>query len=84
MSDDAMTVEAAEHQDAIVKDLKNRFTYHAPKGTQPERYVYLREQALYLAIEIMRNCPECRERSRAFNKLEEALMLVNAGIARNE
>jgi hypothetical protein len=65
-------------------DIDNRFTYHAPKGTQPERYEYLRRQARNLATDIVRNCPDSRERSLALTKLEEAIFWANASIARNE
>ena len=65
-------------------DINKRFTYHAPKEDQPERYVYLRNQAKNLAIDILRNCPDSRERSLALTKLEECIFWANASIARNE
>lgn len=65
-------------------DLKNRFTYHAPKGHQPERYEALRERAKELAELIVRLCPHSRERSLALTKLQEATMWANASIACNE
>jgi hypothetical protein len=64
--------------------VENNFTYHAPKGTQAERYVLLREHAKELAILIYGNCVESREMSLAITKLEEAVMWANAAIARNE
>jgi hypothetical protein len=64
--------------------IDNRFAYHEPKGDQPERYVYLRTQAKFLARNILRNCPPSRERSLAITKLEEAIFWANASIARNE
>lgn len=65
-------------------DLAKRFTYHAPKPTQPERYVALREKGKELATLIAQCCPESREQSLAITKLEEAIFWANAGIARNE
>lgn len=65
-------------------DLKNRFTYHSPKGTQPERYEALRSAGLELARMITDMSPASREQSLALTKLEEALFWANAGIARNE
>jgi len=65
-------------------DLEKRFTYHAPKATQPERYVALREAGKQLATLIAQCCPESREQSLAITKLEEAIFWANAGIARNE
>lgn len=64
-------------------ELENWFTYHAPNGTQPERYVALREAGKQLATLIAQCCPESREQSLAITKLEEAIFWANAGIARN-
>lgn len=70
--------------DADVKDLENRFTYHAPKGDQQERYQELRKGFLQLAKKIYDSCPHSRERSVAMTELESAAMWANASIARNE
>jgi len=64
--------------------LNNTFTYHAPFGTQQERYVGIRETGKLLAVVIMENAPPSRERSLALTKIEEATMWANAAIARNE
>lgn len=66
------------------EDILNRFTYHAPKGDQTERYNKIRMMARELAMVINTNVPESREKSLAFTKLEESVMWANAGIARNE
>ena len=65
-------------------DLISRFTYHAPKGTQTERYKTIRASGLTLANEINELCPDSREKSLAVTKLEEVIMWANASIARNE
>ena len=65
-------------------DIEKNFTYHAPKPGQPERYTMIRETARELAEVIEAECPESREKSLAFTKLEEAVMWANASIARNE
>jgi len=65
-------------------DIEKNFTYHAPKAGQPERYTALREKAKEFAILIDQKCPESREKSLAFTKLEESIMWANAAIARNE
>lgn len=65
-------------------DIEKNFTYHAPKEGQPERYTALREKAKEFAILIDQKCPESREKSLAFTKLEESIMWANAAIARNE
>lgn len=70
--------------DEEMKSLGRNFTYHSPKGDQPDRYVRLRDEAKDLAITILQNVPYSRERSLAITKLEEAIFWANAGIARNE
>lgn len=67
-----------------VKELDRRFTYHAPKGDQPERYTNLRASARLLAVAIVSNTPESREQSLALTHLEDAVFWANAAIARNE
>jgi hypothetical protein len=69
---------------ADLADLKNRFTYHGPKGDQQERYEFLRATALGLAITISEKVPAGRERSLALTNLEQSIFWANAGIARNE
>ncbi len=66
------------------QDLKKRFTYHAPKGDQPEKYEYLRGAALEMSKMINETCPDSREKSLAITKLEEVVFWANAAIARNE
>lgn len=65
-------------------DIEKNFTYHAPKGSQPERYVAIRNKAKELAELIEDCCPDSREKSLAFTNLEQAVMWANASIARNE
>lgn len=65
-------------------DIEKNFTYHVPKGSQPERYVAIRSKAKELAELIEDSCPDSREKSLAFTKLEECVMWANASIARNE
>ena len=65
-------------------NIDNNFTYHPPKGSQQTRYEELREFARNFAWLIERHCPDSREKSLAFTKLEESIMWANASIARNE
>jgi hypothetical protein len=65
-------------------DLQNRFSYHAPKGDQAERYEHIRAEALRYARLINENTPASREQSLALTHLEDAVMWANAAIARNE
>lgn len=65
-------------------EIDTRFTYHRPKGTQPERYEMLRDVAKRFAVNIMEMCPDSRERSLALTALEETCFWANASIARRE
>lgn len=64
-------------------EIEKNFKYHAPSGSQPERYVAVREKAKELAILIAQTGHASRELSLALTHLEEAVMWANAGIARN-
>jgi len=66
------------------EDIDNRFTYHAPKSTQPVKYEEIRELARNMAHRLNELCPESREKSLAMTQLEDAVMWANASIARNE
>lgn len=65
-------------------DLKKRFTYHAPKEGQQQKYENIRKNALGFAELIDAMCPDSREKSLAITQLEECVMWANAAIARNE
>lgn len=67
-----------------MQNLEKRFTYHAPKLGQPEKYTAIRAKAKELAEMIVELVPESREQSLALTNLEQAVMWANAGIARNE
>ena len=66
------------------EEMTTRFTYHPPKGDQPERYQILRDAAKEFATQINLLTPESRERSLALTNLEQAVMWANAAIARRE
>ena len=68
----------------MIQDLKKRFTYHAPKEGQPQKYENIRKQALGFAEILDAMCPDSREKSLAITALEEVVMWANASIARNE
>lgn len=70
--------------DKMNDELTKRFTYHAPKGTQAERYGMIRDVAHKFASLLEEACPESRELSLALTNLEQAVMWANASIARNE
>ena len=71
-------------RETTVSEIESRFTYHAPKAGQPERYTKIREMAKELAYVIFESCPDSREKSSALTKLDEVVMHANASIARNE
>jgi hypothetical protein len=62
-------------------ELVNYFTYHAPKGDQPERYVRIREAALAFARVVVQNTLPSADQTAAIRKLREAVMTANQGIA---
>jgi len=66
------------------QDIESRFTYHAPKGNQPERYGLIRDFGKQFARDINVLCPDSREKTIALTKLDEVIMWANASIARNE
>ena len=66
------------------KRLDNNFTYHSPKGDQPDRYIAIRDGAKDLAELICELAPPSREQSVALTHLENVVMWANAAIARNE
>lgn len=67
-----------------MQDIEGRFTYHAPKPGQPEKYTAIRAKAKELAEMIVELVPESREQSLALTNLEQAVMWANAGIARHD
>lgn len=64
------------------KDINNRFSYHAPDEDAIISHEHIRFDAKIYADTINRYCPDCREKSLALTKLEEAVMWANAAIAR--
>lgn len=66
------------------EQLSQRYTYYAPKGDQAKRYETIRAAILRAAQTGIENSPCSPEQTRALNSLDEAMMLFNAAIARNE
>ncbi len=65
------------------REIHNRFTYHAPTDSQAGRYQRIRYEAGQLARTFASLCPACPELDRAIDKIDEAVMLANAAIARH-
>lgn len=66
------------------QQLENRFMHHPPFGDQAERYGKIRAKILEAAEACVEMTPCSPEQARALNSLDEAMMLFNAAIARNE
>jgi hypothetical protein len=66
------------------EQLKNRFSHHPPKGDQAERYAKIREEIFAASLVCVDLTPCSPEQTRALNHMDEAMMLFNAAIARNE
>ena len=69
-----------KNRNRIVRD----FHYIPPVKDQVDRMKKLRELAEVVAICIDNFCPDSREKSLAFTKIEEAIMWANLSIVRNE
>lgn len=82
----AETPESKDHRDrktALLHELDNRFTYHAPSLEQGAKFPMLRGVARDMAHLIVDLCPDSRERSAALTHLDEVVMFANAAIARH-
>ena len=66
------------------EELETRFTYHVPKNGQTAKYEAIRASAKTFAFLILTICPDSREQSTAFTKLDEVVFWANASIARRE
>lgn len=65
--------------DAAITDI---FSYHAPSGPQVAQcHEVVRGILKTSALSLMRLVPDCPERQVAIDKLREAMMWANAGIA---
>ena len=65
------------------EQLRERFSYHKPSPEGVERHQRLTDAFVQLAQIVNVVCPEGREKSLVFTKLEEAKMMASAAVARN-
>lgn len=65
-------------------EIENRFTHHAPFGSQVERYVEIRQMGKEFALRLEELCPMSRELKLAVNYIDDAVKEANAAIARHE
>jgi hypothetical protein len=63
-------------------DFDNNFKHHAPKEGQAIMFAAIRLNLKEAAEFLDALCPDSREKSLAFTKLEEAMFWANASIAR--
>ena len=61
--------------------IENIFTYHAPTGDQPEKYVRIRQTAKLMAYVIHTCCEPGPDRTSAMRLLRESVMTANQSIA---
>jgi len=66
------------------KELDHKYKYHAPDKTKQDVHAFIRHELYKAAHSINDICPPCSETMRALHKIEEAMFLANAAIARNE
>lgn len=68
----------------ITSEIEHRFKFH-PADTQEKRDAHqaIREACMEAALRLNEIVPDCREKSLAITRLEEAMMHANAAIARN-
>lgn len=79
-----LTEEQAKYQLALIERVTSDFTYHSPDSHQITRMQRLRDKAKELAYSICENCTPSREQEIALGLLEQAVMMANASIAREE
>lgn len=66
-------------------ELINRFKYHPPASPEViDAHGQIRGALLDTALEFNQLLPECREKSLAVTKLEEAMFWANAAVARTQ
>lgn len=66
------------------EQLRNRFTYHRPRGDQAKRHEAIRMGVLQLACQIVDQTPCTPEQSLALNALDDVMFRASAAIARGE
>jgi hypothetical protein len=62
-------------------NLEEVFTYHTPTDDQVRRFAEVREAGIAFARAILRNVPDCADRSVAIRDVRSARMNANAAIA---
>lgn len=73
--------DGVQHAPGCPAEIDNIFSYHAPKGDQPQRYDQIRTAAKAFAHVLIENTPPSADQSAALRKLRECVMTANASIA---
>ena len=73
-----MSTASGNQQAPKRQQVEHSFTYHPPRGDQPERYTKLRDEAKKFAHLIMDLTPESREQSLALTNLEVTTQVPHA------
>lgn len=63
------------------EDIKDMFTYHPTKEGQNAAYAAINEAGLHLVEVIIRECPNCADRTTAIRAVRQARMWANSAIA---
>jgi hypothetical protein len=63
------------------EEIEDLFTYHAPKGDQPQRYDIIRNAAKIFARILIANTKPSADQTAAIRLLRESVMTANASIA---
>jgi len=82
-----MNKETNEEKDLrtlTLNDINERVSYHAPSARGIDRHAELSGAVAQAMRVVDVNCPNGREKSLAFTKLEEAKMWASAAVARNK
>jgi hypothetical protein len=64
-------------------DIDRRFTYHPPSDDRAVKHIMVREHGKALAQYLDENIPDGYEKDTAIQRVEEAVMWANAGLARS-
>lgn len=64
-------------------DVAKAFAVHPADRQQASAFEIIRDAGRQAALNVTAWCPDCPERERALERLQEAVMWANAGIARH-
>lgn len=63
------------------EEIDELFTYHAPKGDQPQRYEVIRAAAKEFAKVLIANTQPSADQTHAIRQLRSCVMFANASVA---